>query len=87
MQKNPDGAPLNTLDRVDKNRGYVQGNTVTACYTCNKMKHIQTLDSFREQAKATWNLHGDHSHVVRCPDMMHACSFYSAVSVACTLGG
>ena len=34
------------IDRVDNNKGYFDTNVVTACYTCNRMKHVSKYDDF-----------------------------------------
>lgn len=34
------------IDRVDNNRGYVEGNMVPCCSTCNTMKSDMTLEEF-----------------------------------------
>jgi len=37
---------MNGIDRVDPLRGYVEGNCVSCCQTCNKMKSDVTLPKF-----------------------------------------
>lgn len=39
----------NGLDRVDNTKGYIEGNVVTCCEQCNRMKLDYTLDEFEEQ--------------------------------------
>jgi 5-methylcytosine-specific restriction endonuclease McrA len=36
----------NGIDRVDPSKGYVDGNMVTACWTCNNRKSDMTLSEF-----------------------------------------
>ena len=36
----------NGIDRVDNTKGYSQGNVVTACWTCNRVKGTQTTATF-----------------------------------------
>jgi hypothetical protein len=40
----------NGIDRVDSNLGYVTGNVVSCCGTCNSMKSAMPVDQFIEQA-------------------------------------
>lgn len=40
--------PYNGIDRVDNEKGYVLGNVVPACKTCNQAKHRNTFKFFRE---------------------------------------
>ncbi len=35
------------LDRVDSDKGYIQGNVVPCCSICNWMKNTLTVDQFR----------------------------------------
>jgi hypothetical protein len=37
------------LDRVDNTKGYVQGNVVACCTTCNRMKHAMPETEFINQ--------------------------------------
>ena len=39
----------NGIDRVDNSNGYLIDNCVTACWKCNKMKHIYNKDFFLEK--------------------------------------
>ena len=39
--------PLNGIDRIDNSRGYVEGNVITACSTCNYAKRDMTLEEFK----------------------------------------
>lgn len=36
----------NGIDRVDNTKGYVQGNCVSCCKVCNRMKHAMTKEDF-----------------------------------------
>jgi len=36
----------NGLDRIDSNKGYVKGNVVACCGTCNMAKGTKTLEEF-----------------------------------------
>jgi hypothetical protein len=37
---------LNGIDRVDNSKHYVDGNVVSCCTTCNRMKHTLTIQEF-----------------------------------------
>jgi hypothetical protein len=37
----------NGIDRVDNDKGYVEGNVVSCCTVCNKMKRTTSLKDFR----------------------------------------
>lgn len=39
------------IDRLDNNKGYIQGNCVPACKFCNRVKHILHHEFFVEKAK------------------------------------
>ena len=41
----------NGIDRVDSSRPYEEGNVVSCCATCNFMKHILTVDEFKNHIK------------------------------------
>lgn len=43
--------PINSIDRVDNDGGYVEDNVVTACNFCNQAKHTHTRAEFEEWAK------------------------------------
>ena len=43
------------MDRIDSNKGYIQGNMVPACYKCNMMKLRYTEDEFIEHIKKIYN--------------------------------
>lgn len=36
----------NGIDRVDNSKGYVSGNVVACCSTCNRMKHTLGVEEF-----------------------------------------
>lgn len=38
--------PLNGIDRIDSSKGYVEGNIVSCCSRCNRMKLNLTLEEF-----------------------------------------
>jgi hypothetical protein len=37
----------NGIDRLDSNKGYIYGNCVSCCRTCNSAKSIMSVDEFR----------------------------------------
>ncbi len=39
------------LDRLDSNKGYIEGNCVPCCYRCNVMKGDLPTDEFYEQVE------------------------------------
>ena len=39
------------IDRIDSSIGYIEGNVVSACYTCNMMKNTLSKDKFFEKIK------------------------------------
>lgn len=43
---------FNGIDRVDNAQGYVKGNVVACCSTCNMMKKVLPIGQFIEQAGA-----------------------------------
>jgi hypothetical protein len=45
-----EGVVRNGVDRVDSGKGYVQGNVVSCCKTCNIMKHRFTAKQFIDKA-------------------------------------
>lgn len=45
------GGTAGGIDRVDSSRGYVVGNTVPCCRTCNNMKSDTTLEAWLEQMR------------------------------------
>lgn len=44
-----DAGSFNGIDRVDNTRGYVAGNCVSACWTCNRMKGVDDVTVFRQR--------------------------------------
>lgn len=38
----------NGIDRIDNTIGYIEGNIVTCCYTCNHAKGTKTIEEFIE---------------------------------------
>lgn len=47
--------PVNGIDRVDSNLGYVEGNVVTACGPCNRAKRNMSLDEFKTWIVTVFN--------------------------------
>jgi hypothetical protein len=45
-----DSTPI-CIDRIDSSIGYIEGNVVSACYTCNMMKNTLSKDKFFEKIK------------------------------------
>lgn len=39
-------APVHGLDKVDRTKGYIAGNVVTSCWTCNELKGTIGLNMF-----------------------------------------
>lgn len=39
------------IDRIDNSRGYVQGNIIACCWTCNRAKATMTLNEFASWMK------------------------------------
>lgn len=46
---------INGLDRVDPSKGYVEGNVVPCCTTCNTAKHIMSLNEFLQWVSNIYN--------------------------------
>ena len=42
--------PFNGMDRVDNDKGYVDGNVVTSCRMCNVAKNSHSRDEFESWA-------------------------------------
>jgi len=40
---------FNGIDRIDNNLGYIEGNCVSCCHTCNTMKYTINKDEFIRQ--------------------------------------
>ena len=40
------------LDRLDNSVGYIEGNVISCCETCNKMKYLDTYDGFLARCRA-----------------------------------
>ncbi len=64
-QRNCNGGCLyNGVDRVDNSKGYEDGNVVTCCGTCNKMKGTYSQEEFLEQVKKIYeNPQGENRKV------------------------
>ncbi len=47
------GVPIiyNGIDRIDNNVGYIVGNSITCCETCNRMKRSHEYDFFLKHVK------------------------------------
>lgn len=43
--------PMNGIDRLDNNKGYISGNCVTACRQCNLAKFIYSEEEFKSWIK------------------------------------
>lgn len=50
----------NGIDRVDNARGYITGNCVPCCGSCNRGKWIDTPTGYIDRCKRVAALHGDH---------------------------
>ena len=46
---------VNGIDRVDNSKGYSVDNCVTACWTCNRIKHIYDKEFFIDKCKIISN--------------------------------
>ena len=46
--------PINSIDRIDSNKGYTLNNVRCCCTQCNYMKHRMSDDIFLEQVKKIW---------------------------------
>ena len=53
--KNPSGAFVNGVDRVDSNLGYTASNCVPCCGRCNKAKLDLTTEEFKDMIKAQYD--------------------------------
>lgn len=45
----------NGIDRVDNTKGYIEGNIVTCCAQCNRMKLDLTLEEFKNKIYLIYN--------------------------------
>jgi hypothetical protein len=45
------GVTRNGIDRVDNNKGYIEGNVVPCCGECNRFKGARNADEFTAHAK------------------------------------
>lgn len=54
-------APVNGIDRVDNGKGYVEGNVVPACWTCNRRKAQADVNEFIGWAIRVAAIHGERS--------------------------
>ena len=55
IDKNGYRYTYNGIDRIDSNEGYVEGNVVSCCTECNKMKLDMRYDVFMKQIKNIYN--------------------------------
>jgi len=55
--KGGEGFVYNGVDRLDSAKGYVDGNVVSSCSTCNYAKRVMTYEEF-----VAW-IHRAHSHL------------------------
>lgn len=46
--------PINGIDRIDSDQGYILGNVRSCCPTCNYMKNRLTEDQFFEHIQKIW---------------------------------
>jgi hypothetical protein len=49
----------NGIDRVDSKCGYVRGNVVPCCYTCNILKLTYSREEFLDKCAAVARMHGE----------------------------
>jgi len=47
--------PYTGLDRMDNSKGYLLGNVVSCCPTCNFMKHVLSLSDFKKHIIKIYN--------------------------------
>ena len=47
--------PINGVDRIDNDKGYVLENVRSCCSRCNFMKHKMDNNEFMEQIKKIWS--------------------------------
>jgi hypothetical protein len=48
---------FNGIDRVDNNKGYIEGNIVSCCKVCNYMKRTMTKEEFLSMCEKVYNTH------------------------------
>lgn len=48
-RKSVDDVPVNGIDRIDSNKGYIIGNCVPCCSYCNRMKSDISFDKFKNK--------------------------------------
>ena len=51
------GYTYNGVDRVNNDKGYIEGNVVSSCYVCNLFKGTLTVDQFKQWIKDIWKHH------------------------------
>lgn len=54
---------VNGIDRLDNNKGYIDGNIVTCCETCNMLKGTQHPQEFIDKMKAIYEYQIDKQHI------------------------
>ena len=55
MQRMNGTYTYNGIDRIDNSRGYVVGNVVPCCWTCNEMKGTRSVEDFLAQCARIHN--------------------------------
>ena len=45
----------NGIDRLDSNKGYIEGNIVTCCWKCNAAKNDMSIEEFKTWIKEVYN--------------------------------
>ena len=45
----------NGIDRIDSSKGYIEGNVVSCCASCNYKKGSKTVDEFLDESLAIYN--------------------------------
>lgn len=55
MQKTKAPWKHNGIDRVDTTKGYIEGNVVPCCCTCNYAKHTMTVPEFKDWITRIYN--------------------------------
>lgn len=58
----------NGLDRLDNAKGYVYGNVVPSCGTCNRMRNQLTTDAFLERCRKIVNHFSDRELKISTQD-------------------
>lgn len=45
---------INGIDRIDSSKGYIKGNCVSCCTTCNYAKNTMTIEQFKKWIKQVY---------------------------------